>query len=179
MTVPVLLVALALGTDAFSVAAALAPRALSFRQHFRLVWHFAWFQFMMTFLGALSGEGLSAFVQSVASYVSCALLALVSAHMLLSAFKSRPSDTPRPDATRGLSLVVLSVATSLDAFAVGVTYGLSGSAILVPSILIGGVAGLMTFAGLFLGRRIHARIDARPEILGAVILAVLAVKQLL
>ena len=179
MTLSVLLMAVALGTDAFSVAVAIGPRARDGRAVFRLVWHFAWFQFMMTFAGALIGEGASEWLSSVGRYVAAGLLGGVAIHMFVGALKREEASSRYGDPTMGWSLVVLSIATSLDALAVGVGLGLvSKVEVLGPSVVIGVVAGVMTLGGLFLGRRLATRIGSKAEFLGAVILAALAVKQL-
>ena len=173
------LIALALGTDAFSVGVAVGPRVRAFRQHFRLVWHFAWFQFMMTFLGALLGDRISSFVAGAGKFLACALLGAVAVHMFISALKGADHSSKRDDPTKGWSLVGLSVATSLDALAVGAGYGLIEAKVFLPSVVIGIVAGLMTLAGLPLGRRLHGRLGNKAEFLGAAILAALALRQLL
>jgi len=179
LSVSVVLIAVALGTDAFSVAVAVGPRARDGRAYFRLVWHFAWFQFMMTFGGALAGEGASQWLTSVGRYVACAILAGVAAHMFVSALKGEERRAGEGDPTIGWSLAALALATSLDALAVGGGYGLVTKVeVLLPSVVIGVVAGVMTLGGLLLGRQIAGRIGSKAEFLGAAILAGLAIRQL-
>ena len=160
------------------MAVAVSPRVRDRRAYFRLVWHFAWFQFMMTLAGALVGSGISTLVASVGKYISCAILAAVAGHMFFAALKGENHPSRDRDPTRGWSLVALSLATSLDALAVGVGYGLVEAKALEPSVVIGVVAGLMTFVGLRLGLRLASKLGAKAEFLGATILAILAVRQL-
>ena len=179
MDLPLFLIAIALGTDAFSVAVSVASRAHGGRAWFRLVWHFAWFQFMMTFAGALIGERASLWLTSVGPYIAAAILAAVAVHMLLGALKGKEDPSRYGDPTVAWSLVALSLATSLDALAVGVGFGLVAEVeVLLPSVTIGVAAGLMTIGGLLLGKRLAARIGTKAEFLGAAILAALAIKQL-
>lgn len=135
---------------------------------------------MMTFVGALVGEGASHWVTSVGRYVACAILAGVAVHMFVGALRGEDRRAGKGDPTIGWSLVVLALATSLDALAVGVGYGLVANVnVLLPSVVIGLVAGVMTLAGLLLGKRIAGKIGSKAEFLGAAILGVLAIQQLL
>lgn len=100
--------------------------------------------------------------------------------MFMGALKGEDRRAGKGDPTIGWSLAALALATSLDALAVGVGYGLVAKAqVLLLSGVIGVVAGMMTLVGLLLGRRIADRIGSKAEFLGAAILGVLAIQQLL
>ena len=86
----------------------------------------------------------------------------------------------RRDPTRGLSLMALSVATSLDALVVGFSLGLKGAGSIVwPSLVIGITAAGMSLAGVVVGKRLGARFGKPAEIAGAVVLILLAVSFLI
>ena len=186
----ILAVAAGLGMDAMSVSAAVGVRWHGPRQKFRLAWHMGLFQFLMPILGYLAGKPLAGLLEAVGSYIAAALVFLVGAKMLYEALRMHPGavaeqagravehDPPRPtrDPTRGWSLVVLSVATSLDALVVGFSLGLKGAAgIWWASAVIGVVAALMSLAGVAIGRRLGKRLGRSAEIAGAVVLMLLAV----
>ena len=101
----------------------------------------------------------------------------IAGKMIWEAFwgKDETPDASR-DPTSGWSLVILSVATSIDALAVGLTLGVIGSTILIPVLVIGIVAAVFTVAGMFLGRLIGPRLGKRIEALGGVLLLGIAVK---
>lgn len=169
-------IAVALAMDAFAVAIAtgVALRQVSIRQTFRLSWHFGLFQAMMPVIGWGLGSSIQSYVEAYAHWVAFILLALVGSNMLKAVILTDDDEEPIPrkDATRGLTLVVLSVATSIDALAVGLSMSMLHVSIAYPAIIIGIVAGLFTIAGLHLGKRVArlARLSNWAEALGGLVL---------
>jgi len=80
------------------------------------------------------------------------------------------------DPTRGLSLVMLSIATSIDALAVGFSLSVIGVSIWFPAFIIGLVAGVLTVAGMLVGSRVGDRWGSRVEILGGFVLIAIGVR---
>jgi len=185
----VLAMAVGLGMDAMSVSAAVGVRWHGPRQKFRLAWHMGLFQFLMPVLGCLAGSRLAGLLETVGTYLAAALVFAVGAKMLYEAVGSRPGAAAEgveravepkaargADPTRGWSLVVLSVATSLDALVVGFSLGLRGATdIWLASAVIGIVAGAMALAGVTIGKRFGTAFGKRAEVAGAVVLMALAV----
>jgi len=131
------LIAVGLAMDAFSVAlgvGASLPR-LTPRHMFRLSWHFGLFQFMMPVLGWAAGSKLVGQISSWSHWLAFLLLTLIGARMMVDGLRTSDSPTAKTDPTRGVSLVTLSLATSFDALAVGLSLAAIGVAILYPSIL--------------------------------------------
>lgn len=175
-------IAVALAMDAFAVAIAtgVSLKRVSFRQTFRLSWHFGLFQAMMPIIGWGLGASVQRFMAAYAHWVAFFLLALVGSNMLKEAILADEDDEeeeeenkkPRKDSTRGMTLVMLSVATSIDALAVGLSMSMLQVSIVTPAIVIGIVAGLFTIAGLHLGKRV-ARLtwlSTWAEIVGGLVL---------
>ena len=173
----ILILAVGLGTDALSVALAVGTGGASFRQTFRLSSHFGLFQFFMPILGWQAGRRLLSLISTWDHWVAFGILAAVGAHMLYNSFKPE-SERSAGDPTRGWSLVLLSVATSIDAFGAGIGLGVLGSGVVLPSVIIGVVAGLMTIAGMQMGSRVSRRLGQRAETVGGVVLIALAFKLL-
>ena len=98
--------------------------------------------------------------------------------MLYEAFQDNEAKDEK-DPTRGMTLIVLSVATSIDALAVGLSLGMLNISIWTPALIIGLVAGILTIAGLLLGRRCGTIWGKRVEILGGLILCAIGTKILL
>jgi putative Mn2+ efflux pump MntP len=83
------------------------------------------------------------------------------------------------DPSRGWTLVLLSIAVSIDALAVGLSLGIIGVTIWVPSVVIGVITGLVSWLGLRLGNKMGATFGKRMEIVGGVVLILLGIRILL
>ena len=170
-------VAMALAMDAFAVAIATGAnlKSVSFRQAFRLSWHFGLFQALMPIIGWWLGTSVQAYVEAYAHWLAFVLLALVGSNMLKEAMiveAEEAKDRSPKDSTKGLTLVILSIATSIDAMAVGLSLSILNVAIISPAIIIGVVAGCFTIAGIHLGERV-ARLtwlSKFAEIIGGLVL---------
>lgn len=174
-------VALALAMDAFAVAlaAGLSLSTLTGRHLFRLGWHFGLFQAMMPVLGWLAGLTVQQWIADYDHWVAFVLLSLVGGKMIHEALSEADEDRPPGDPTKGLTMVMLSVATSIDALAVGLTLAMLGVDIWKPALVIGLVAGILTVAGMLLGRRISSHWGPRVEIFGGLVLFAIGLKILL
>lgn len=158
-------IAVALAMDAFAVAIAtgVTLRRVSFRQTFRLSWHFGLFQAFMPIIGWFLGASIQKYIEAYAHWVAFIMLALVGGNMLKEAIMADDEEEQvRKDATRGLSLVMLSIATSIDALAVGLSMSMLKVSIFYPALIIGIVAGLFTITGLHLGKKFQGCPDSPP-----------------
>jgi manganese efflux pump family protein len=168
--------ALALAMDAFAVSAAVAASlsGLTARQVFRLSWHFGLFQFLMPVIGWAAGSSLAGYLASVDHWVAFGLLALLGVHMIWSSFRDSEKGARRPaDPTRGVSLLALALATSIDALAVGVSLGFLRIDIWLPSATIGVVTAAMSVVGTALGRRLgHLLGEWAERVAGLVLIGI-------
>jgi putative Mn2+ efflux pump MntP len=173
-----LAVATALAMDAFAVAlvAGLTLRPLTGRHVFRLAFHFGLFQALMPALGWAAGHAVYAHIAAFDHWIAFGLLALIGGKMVWGAFGGGEEERAAADPTTGSALVLLSVATSIDALAVGLSLAMIGSTILIPAAVIGLVAAGFTAAGMVLGRRIGALWGKRVEVLGGLILIAIGAK---
>ncbi len=165
-------IALGLAMDAFavSIAVSIALRGTSRRQTFRLAWHFGLFQALMPILGWSAGNSIRPWIESWNHWLAFVLLTIVGGRMIFEALY-KPADEPiQSDPTRGLSLVVLSLATSIDALAVGFSFAALGIQVWGPAAVIGLTAGIVTLVGTLTGRALGARFGARMAIAGGVLL---------
>ena len=170
-------VGLAMDAFAVAVAAGLTLGQVTPRQVFRLGFHFGLFQFMMPIVGWLAGEQLTVYIEAYDHWVAFALLGYVGGKMLCEAFvQKEPNDTSDP--TRGLRLVTLSVATSIDALAVGMSMALWGVSVWMPSVVIGVVAAAMTAVGITFGSRIGSRWGRWAEVAGGTVLVLIGLRLL-
>ncbi len=168
-------IAFGLAMDAFAVAIAVGSRhrKLHFRPVFRLSFHFGLFQFLMPVIGWLVGTELEKYLKPFDHWVAFALLAAVAGKMIKDSFESEKEEIARTDLTRKWSLIALSIATSLDALAVGLTFALLDYNIWSSSAVIGVVACSLTIVGMFVGKRLGDRFGKRMELVGGLVLLVI------
>ena len=170
----IILIALALAVDAFAVALATGVSLcqVSGRQIFRLAFHFGFFQAMMNIIGWGAGLTVRTLLESIDHWLAFGLLALVALKMLKDAIGGREEEAEKVDPTRGYTLVMLSVATSIDSLAVGLSFSVLNVSIWMPAAVIGLVATLLTFLGLKLGCLLGSasRLGSKAEIGGGLVL---------
>jgi putative Mn2+ efflux pump MntP len=176
----ILLISLSMSMDAFAVCLGVgcSHRADSPRSRFRLAFHFGFFQFFMPVIGWFAGTTIEHFIAAYDHWVAFGLLGFVGIRMLLSGFNPE-DDGQKNDPSRGWSLILLSLATSIDALAVGFSLGIVGIIIWYPAVVIGVVTGLVSLLGLQLGNRLGEKFGKRMEIAGGIVLILIGVKILL
>jgi putative Mn2+ efflux pump MntP len=169
--VEVLLIALGLAMDAFAVClgAGTTQHINGPRPVFRLSFHFGLFQAIMPVLGWIVGTTVEQWIAPVDHWIAFGLLAFVGVRMVRSGLQSE-DEADTVDPSRGATLIMLSVATSIDAFAVGLSLAVLNVGIIYPAIVIGLVAGGMSLLGLALGSRLGKTFGKRMEIIGGIIL---------
>lgn len=170
--------ALALAMDAFAVAlgVGISVVPLTGRHLFRLGFHFGLFQALMPVLGWLAGLTIQRWISAYDHWLAFALLLFVGGKMLYEALGATDDEAETNDPTRGMTLVLLSVATSIDALAVGLTLAMLQVSVWGPALVIGLVAGVLTVVGMLLGRKSSAIWGKRVEILGGLVLCAIGVK---
>jgi manganese efflux pump family protein len=175
----VFLIAIGLSADAFavSIAAGATGATRGRRSMLRLSFHFGLFQFFMPILGWLAGLSVERYVQSFDHWIVCGLLVWVAVHMIHSARSDE--QVLQHDPSRGMLMVILSVATSLDALAIGLSLALLRVSILYPSIVIGLVTGTTSFLGILLGQRFSSKFGRRAAEMGGVLLILIGLRILI
>ncbi|WP_320170336.1 manganese efflux pump MntP family protein [Maridesulfovibrio sp.] len=179
----IIIISIALAMDAFTIAVAcgLCMPEVSRRQSFRLSFHFGLFQAGMPLLGWAAGLTVKSLVETWAPWISFFLLAFVGGKMIKESFEKDDSCSNYKDPTKGMSLVFLSVATSLDALAVGLSFSIMNYPIAVPCLFIGITASALTALGLWLGKSFSrvSRYSHIAERIGGVVLVLIGLKLLL
>ena len=175
-TIEILLLALSMAIDAFAVclAAGGLPGMQGPRPAFRLAFHFGLFQLLMPIVGWLAGRTVEPFIRDVDHWAAFALLAFVGGRMLYAAW--RHEERAVFDPSRGWTLVLLSIAVSIDALAVGLSLGLVGISVGYPAVLIGVTTGVLSLAGLRLGITAGRRLGQWIEVAGGLVLIGIGVR---
>ncbi len=132
----------------------------------------------MPIIGWLGGTSLLDFISDVDHWIAFALLSLIGGKMLFEVIK-RKSGEEKADPSSGYVLLTLSVATSIDALAVGVGFSFLRVVILFPAVVIGIVPFVMSFFSVYLGDRFGQYFGSKIEIVGGFILIGTGVKTLL
>ncbi|MBP7586025.1 MAG: manganese efflux pump [Spirochaetes bacterium] len=176
----IIIIAIGLAMDAFSVSisAGMAVKKPDAGHYFRLSFHFGLFQFLMPVIGYFAGVYIERYIRDYDHWLAFTLLVFIGVRMIYAAlFGDEESvQIEERDPSRGWSLVVLSVATSIDALAVGLSLGVLGRAIFVPSVIIGVTCALFSLAGVYIGRRAGALVGRRAEALGGAMLVLIGLK---
>lgn len=173
MSIFVLLgIAIGLAMDAFAVAIACSAslQPISGRQVFRFAFHFGLFQALMPVLGWLAGLTIEQFIEHWDHWIAFALLTFVGGKAIHGATDDKTGPVRSSDPTRGVTLVILSIATSIDALAVGLSLAMIKVEIWYAAITIGLVTLTMTTIGMILGNRIGRGFSKGMEIAGGLVL---------
>ncbi len=176
----IIFLAVGLGVDAFSVAIGIGATnsKKSWAPVIRLSLAFGLFQFVMPLAGWLAGSTVVDMIQSFDHWMAFGLLALIGGKMIWEGFE-KESDEETADQTRGWPLLLLSIATSIDALAVGFSFSLLKTPILFPAVIIGVVCFLMTAVGMIFGKGLAKIFGKKVEILGGLVLIAIGVKILM
>ena len=176
--VSVLLVALGLSADCFAVAlcGSLSGR-LNRLQILRASLAFGFFQAAMCLLGWLAGTTVIDLISGYDHWIAFGLLALVGGHMVWESL--RAEGEVHRDVTHGWQLLILSLATSIDALAVGLSFGVLQTNIALASGIIGATALLVSVLGFNIGRRVGGLIGRRAETVGGIVLILIGLRILL
>ncbi|MBN2309874.1 MAG: manganese efflux pump [Candidatus Hydrogenedentes bacterium] len=172
-------IAVGLAMDAFAVAVAtsISLRGVSPRQVFRFAFHFGLFQAFMPVIGWAAGRTVADLIRDWDHWIAFGLLAFVGVKAIREALRDTgEGEAARSDPTRGWSLVAFSVATSIDALAVGLTFAMLDVRIWYPCVLIGLITAALTTVGMLFGARLGARLGRRVEVLGGLTLIGIGVK---
>jgi len=191
-----LLVALGLSMDAFavSVSAGMCTAEHKPSRMLRASFAFGFFQFLMPVVGWFLGRAFSAYIQNYDHWIAFGLLIVVGAKMLRESLTPEKNvaceddepvsgtaspvmkAAPGADIDDPKNLLVLSIATSLDALAIGVSFSLLGTGIWIPALVIGVVTFFVCLLGFEFGKRIGSTFERRAETVGGLVLIGIGVK---
>ena len=171
------LIGIGLSMDCFAVSLAIGTTTKT-----RLVYAaaiiaacFGIFQAGMTLAGWVAGSTLIGLISAYDHWIAFLLLAVIGIKMMVEGIRGEDDKAPI-ETIRFVPVIILSVATSIDALAVGVSFGVLRTAVLIPAILIGVVAFIVSFAGVMLGERLEALLGNKTEIAGGVILILIGTR---
>ena len=176
-----LLIAISLSIDCFAVAISISIslKTPSPLQISRVALSFGVFQALMTLIGWLIGQTIVGLIEAYDHWLAFGLLTFIGLRMFREAFRSKGDEKNYVDMTKGLILLGLAIATSIDALAVGLTFSLLEVNIALASSVIGITAVLATIIGFALGKRVGKLFGKRAEAIGGVVLIAIGLRILL
>jgi len=177
----ILLIALGLSADCFAVSLGISAscRRLSLPAVARVAVSFGLFQGTMPVIGWFIGRSVLELLSPVAGWVAFALLAVIGGRMLWQAIRGKEEHSAKTDYTRGWPLVILAVATSIDALAAGLGFALLEASILQAGLIIALTALLASATGMIIGNHAGRLLGRGAEIAGGLVLLAIAVRILI
>ena len=173
----IVLVALGLSFDTFAVSLSfgVVQNKIIFWQAFRVAVVLAVFQAGLLVTGFFLGSFVSDFIKAADHWVALALLSFLGIRMMIEGIKRKEDDEAR-DYTKTKELLTVAVGTSIDAFAVGISFALLDLKIWLSGVIIGTVTFLASMTAIRIGKSAGAKLGQRVEIVGGLILIAIGVK---
>lgn len=172
------LIGLGLAMDAFavSICQGLKMQKINLKQTITIALFFGGFQGIMPFIGWLLGKNFETYITSFDHWIAFALLLIIGGKMIIESFEANDSC----EVTNSLKdLVLLAIATSIDALAVGITFAFLKTSILLPVLLIGIITFILCIFGVIIGNKFGSRYKNKAEFLGGIILILIGLKILI
>ncbi|HJV16053.1 MAG TPA: manganese efflux pump MntP family protein [Bacillales bacterium] len=173
--ITLLLMAFALGMDAFSVGLGMGMYRLRLRQIFKIGITIGVFHVWMPLIGMIAGKFLSEKFGTITTYLGGLLLILLGIQMIWSSLKKEEKSVITPV---GLGLLIFALSVSLDSLSVGLTLGIYGAKTIMVVLCFGIVATVLTWSGLWIGRKVQGFLGSYSIALGGSILLAFGVKLL-
>jgi len=183
--ITIFLIAVSLAMDAMAVSVSNGIAIIDFKpiHAIKIGIYFGFFQFIMTVIGYVAGNSLSSSIKVYSSFISFILLLLIGSKMLYEAIRNNKEENVEANTAKNLltakRLILLAIATSIDALAVGVSLVSLDCNIKLATIIIGIIAFIFSFSGGILGEKIGKLFKQRAEIVGGIILVGIGIKILL
>jgi putative Mn2+ efflux pump MntP len=173
----IIAVALGLCFDTFAVSLSygVVQSRILFRQAVRIALVLAVFQAGLLVIGFFLGSFVSESIKAADHWIALALLLFLGIRMIIEGIKRKEEDEIR-DYTKPLTLLTVAVGTSIDAFAVGISFALLNMLIWTSGIIIGIVTFLASMTAIRIGKSAGKHLGQRVEIVGGLILIAIGIK---
>ncbi len=178
--ITIIIIALALAMDAFavSIVSGTAYRKLKVKHALRMALSFGAFQAFMPLVGSLAGLTIRDRIAEYDHWVAFGILAAVGGKMIYESFKIAPADK-NSNPTNIMVLLLLSIATSIDALAVGITLSFLQVSIALAVTIIGLITFALSYLGVYIGKKVGHFFEGQMEAIGGLVLIALGIKILI
>nr|WP_232243276.1 manganese efflux pump MntP family protein [Paenibacillus sp. GSMTC-2017] len=171
--ITLLIIAMALGFDAFSLGLGIGLKGIRLRDIVKLGVVIGFFHVLMPIGGMITGQLVGGLLGNVATTAAGILLVLLGGHMIYSSL--RGDEVQSFDHRTLWGLLVLSLSVSIDAFSIGITLGMFSADLLLTISLFGLSGGIMSMLGLLLGRKVSGKLGEYGEACGGAILFIFGI----
>lgn len=175
----IFLIAIAVSMDALavSICKGLAMKKMEIKNAIKIGVYFGIFQAVMPIIGYLLGKQFEQFVQSIDHWIAFILLSFIGLEMIKESFDNGKKN--QNDKLDFKTMLILSIATSIDALTIGITYAFFKVNIIQASAIIGITTFALSVIGVFIGNKFGVRFKNKAEIIGGIILILIGLKILL
>ena len=175
LTIIATAVGLSMDALAVSVTNGLIIKNLKFRYAIRIALSFGFFQAIMPVIGWAAGSTFSGMIKAYDHWIALGLLSFIGVKMIVES-RCLEQKKDQKDCRHYPTLLLLSVATSIDALAVGISFAFLEMGIIAPVLIIGGVTFALCLSGIYVGDRFGHFFEKKLEVIGGVILIGIGVK---
>ena len=177
--IEIVLIGLGLAMDAFavSICKGLSMKKMNWKSAIIISLYFGIFQSFMPVVGYFLGSTFESFVTNIDHWIAFVLLSLIGGNMIKESFDSE--DTKKNDKVDFKTMIVLAIATSIDALAIGITFAFFEVNLLLSISIIGIITFLLSILGVKIGNKFGDKYQNKAEFVGGLILVLLGIKILL
>lgn len=175
----ILLIAIGLAMDAFavSICKGISLKKMNWKKAIIVALYFGIFQALMPVIGYILGSAFEVFVTKIDHWIAFALLAFIGVNMLKDAFTNNTDNLNENVDFK--TMIILAIATSIDALAVGITFAFLQVNIAISSVIIGIVTFIISIIGVKIGNKFGDKYERKAEVVGGFILIFMGIKILL
>lgn len=173
------MIGIGLGMDAFavSICKGLSIKKMNWKKAIIIALYFGFFQGFMPLIGFFLGTGFKEQIKNIDHWIAFGLLLIIGAQMIINSFKDESENNNNKVDFK--TMIVLAIATSIDALAIGVTFAFLQVNILLGIIIIGVITFLLSMIGVKLGNIFGDKYEKKSQIVGGAILILMGLKILL
>lgn len=175
----IILVGIGLAMDAFavSICKGLSMKKMNWKNAIIIALYFGFFQALMPVIGYFLGTTFSNFVEAVDHWIAFALLLLIGANMIRESFDNE--EEKRNDKVDIKTMLVLAIATSIDALAIGITFSFLKTNVPIAVSFIGIITFIISLLGVKIGNKFGDKFQNKAEMIGGIVLIFIGIKILL
>ena len=176
-----ILLSIGLGMDAFavSVCKGISMKKMNWKKASLIGLYFGGFQAVMPILGYFFGTSFESFITNIDHWIAFILLVIIGAKMIQEAFQKDKDEDEYNDDISVKTMLILSIATSIDALAVGITFAFLKVDLVLAVSLIGIITFILSVLGTKIGNRFGDKYKSKAELIGGIILILIGLKILL
>ncbi len=177
--IEIVLVGIGLAMDAFavSICKGLSMKKIDMKKTLIIATYFGIFQAGMPIIGFTLGTGFESFVTQIDHWIAFILLSFIGINMIRESFNNEEEE--KVDDVSPKTMIILAIATSIDALAVGITFAFLEVNIIFAVLMIGVITFIISILGVFIGNRFGNKFEKSAQILGGVILIFIGIKILI